>query len=395
MDEFLDRDYKIEGLTKNSTSEKAKLVLEAASSNTVSRKRFVFITTNNGSHNGGSEVLWIEAVFRLRELGHDVIVIIKKWLPYPLFFSKFAEAGVKVYFKESLKFESVVDFSPDHVVISTGCQDEGVEWYEQCKENSIQYSIINQLTKEVSVWPINAKNNGRVKDGYQSAEKVFFTCHNNHQVMESRLNSKINNYDIHFNPFHMDRDISLPFPPTETTLKIAVPARLLTIHKGQDIIIELLAQKKWKDRKLEVTFYGDGPDKEKLADMANKLDVTNVFFVDRVNDISKIWAENHIILLASKMEGLPIVLVGAMMCGRTAVVTDIGGHAELIDDNVNGFVAHGTSVHALDEALERAYQRKHEVEELGKLARKKVLSYLPEDPVQDYVNKLLSLIKTQ
>lgn len=392
MNQFLDRDYIIDGVSKNSTSELAKITLDLVSNSVSSRKRFVFITTNNGSHNGGSEVLWIESAIRLRELGHDVVVVIKRWYPYPPFFKKFADAGIKIYFKETLVFQSIVDFYPDHVVISTGCQDEGVEWYEKCQDNSIPYSIINQLTKEESIWPINVNKNTIVKKGYTSAEKIFFTCHNNHQLMEARLNSKIDNYDIHFNPFHMDRNISIPFPSIESGLKIAVPARLLTIHKGQDAIIELLAQDKWRDRQLQINFYGDGPDKEKLVDLAHKLNVRNICFIDRINDVSKIWAENHIILLASKMEGLPIVLVGAMMCGRTSVVTDVGGHAELVDDNVNGFVAHGTSVRALDDALERAYQRKDEVEKLGSLARNKILSYMPVDPVQDYVNKLLNLI---
>ncbi|WP_434997446.1 glycosyltransferase [Vibrio scophthalmi] len=392
MNQFLDRDYIIDGVSKNSTSELAKITLDLVSNSVSSRKRFVFITTNNGSHNGGSEVLWIESAIRLRELGHDVVVVIKRWYPYPAFFKKFADAGIKIYFKETLAFKSIVDFYPDHVVISTGCQDEGVEWYEKCQDNSIPYSIINQLTKEESIWPINVNKNTMVKKGYTSAEKVFFTCHNNHQIMEARLNSKIDNYDIHFNPFHMDRNISIPFPSIESGLKIAVPARLLTVHKGQDAIIELLSQDKWRDRQLQINFYGDGPDKEKLVDLAHKLNVRNICFIDRVNDVSKIWAENHIILLASKMEGLPIVLVGAMMCGRTSVVTDVGGHAELVDDNVNGFVAHGTSVRALDDALERAYQRKDEVEKLGSLARNKILSYMPVDPVQDYVNKLLNLI---
>ena len=209
--------------------------------------------------------------------------------------------------------------------------------------------------------------------------------------MESRLNSKINNYDIHFNPFHMDRNISIPFHHMDKGIKIAVPARLLTIHKAQDVIIKVLAKKKWLNRDVHVNFYGDGPDKEKLLNLANKFNVTNISFINRIKDVSSIWKDNHIILLASKMEGLPIVLVGAMMCARVPVVTDVGGHAELVDDDVNGFVASQSTVRALDEAMERAYARKDELENIGKLARKKVLDYIPEDPVQNFIDKITDL----
>jgi glycosyltransferase involved in cell wall biosynthesis len=393
MNQFLDRDYKIDGITKNSTSKVAKKTLSSIVDTVNDRGRFVFITTNNGSYNGGSEVLWVESALKLRELGNDVVVVIKRWHPFPSFFKQFSDAGIKIYFKESLVFKTIVNFAPDLVVISTGCQDEGVEWYEQCKDSSIPYSIINQLTKEESVWPINVHENERVKVGYSSAEKIFFTCYNNHQVMQKRLKSTIDNYDIHFNPFHMDRNISISFPSLESGLKIAVPARLLTVHKGQDVIIEVLAKKKWVDRNIQVNFYGDGPDKEKLVAMASELNVSNICFIDRVTDVSEIWEENHIILLASKMEGLPIVLVGAMMCGRTPVVTDVGGHAELVDDNVNGFVAYGTTVDVLDDALERAYQRKDEVEQLGSLAREKILDHIPVNPIKNFVDKLLALSK--
>ena len=391
MNEFLDRDYQFDGIAKNSTSEIANKAFDSVMSSAKERGRFVFVTTNNGSFNGGSEVLWMETAIKLRELGHDVVVVIKRWYPFPEFFKEFADRGIKIFFKESLVFKNIVDFQPDLMVVSTGCQDEGVDWYEQCKEYAIPYAIINQLTKEEHLWPIDIHKNARVKDGYSSAEKVFFTCQNNHKIMESRLKSKISNYDIHFNSFHMDRNISLPFPDLETGIRIAVPARLLTIHKGQDVIIKLLSRKKWKDREVQVNFYGDGPDKEQLISLAKEFNVSNVCFIDRVNDVSKIWEENHIILLASKMEGLPIVLVGAMMCARMPVVTDVGGHAELVDDNINGFVAHGTSVDALDDAMERAYERKDEIEKLGKLARDKVLDYMPLDPVQEFSDKIIQI----
>ena len=56
-------------------------------------------------------------------------------------------------------------------------------------------------------------------------------------------------------------------------------------------------------------------------------------------DVESIWASHHALVLPSRSEGLPLVVVEAMLCGRPAIVTDVAGNAELIQDGVSGFVA--------------------------------------------------------
>ncbi|MDC1505577.1 glycosyltransferase [Winogradskyella sp.] len=70
-------------------------------------------------------------------------------------------------------------------------------------------------------------------------------------------------------------------------------------------------------------------------------------------------------LIPSDGEGLPISLIEAAISGRTAVVTDVGGNTEIIVDNETGFVACAPTPHSFSEALERAWKRKEEWEEMG------------------------------
>jgi len=92
------------------------------------------------------------------------------------------------------------------------------------------------------------------------------------------------------------------------------------------------------------------------------------------------------------MEGLPIVLVGAMICARVPILTDIGAHREVVDDNINGFIAEKPTIKAIDEALERAFQKSPAWEEIGQKARLRILSYLPStDPVDDFISKIIPL----
>ena len=66
-----------------------------------------------------------------------------------------------------------------------------------------------------------------------------------------------------------------------------------------------------------------------------------------------IWAKEQILVLPSRQEGLPIALVEAMMAGRPAVVTDVGGNREVIDEGITGFIAEAPTVCAVSAALER------------------------------------------
>jgi glycosyltransferase involved in cell wall biosynthesis len=73
-----------------------------------------------------------------------------------------------------------------------------------------------------------------------------------------------------------------------------------------------------------------------------------------------IWRENHVLVLASRAEGLPIVVVEAMLCGRICIVTDVGNNTEVIEDGVDGSIAKCASATGIRDALERAWERRTE-----------------------------------
>jgi glycosyltransferase involved in cell wall biosynthesis/ubiquinone/menaquinone biosynthesis C-methylase UbiE len=355
-------------------------------------KRLVFLTTNDGAPNGGSEQLWIETAIKCQKLGHQVMIIIKKWDPEPSFIQLFYDLGIKIIFKGNNEFNEMFSFNPDLLIISTGDQDEGIEWYDKCKKSNISYIIINQLTKEPEYWPIRKDINEKVKSGYLGAAKVFFTCENNHKVMEKRLNCQILNAIKHYNPFHIEKNSFVPFPPMDNGLKIAIPANLVQIHKGQHMAIELFNWDKWRERPIQLNLYGRGTDEKVLKAMVKEYALKQVVFHQPTPDLLTIWRDNHAIFMPSFMEGLPVVLVSAMICARVPILTDIGGHREVVDDNINGFIAKKPAVDALDEALERAYQKSDMWEEMGKKAREKILSFLPpNDPVEDFISKIIPL----
>jgi len=68
------------------------------------------------------------------------------------------------------------------------------------------------------------------------------------------------------------------------------------------------------------------------------------------------------------------------------------GIKELVEDNVNGFLAKAPTVELIDEAMERAWQRKDEWEEMGKLATEKARKLIPADPVKIFSDQLKELL---
>ena len=94
------------------------------------------------------------------------------------------------------------------------------------------------------------------------------------------------------------------------------------------------------------------------------------------------------LVLPSRYEGLPLALVEAMWCGRPAVVTDIGGNAELCVDNETGFVAPAATLSSFAHGLQRAWDRRKEWPRLGQAARARVENQIPKDPVALFCERL-------
>lgn len=385
---FLNRDYRIADTEKNSEHPGIAKLLTQADNLTGRRKRVAIITTNNGSHNGGSEMLWQESALALRQNGHDVLVLIKNWQPTPAIVKTLQVAGVRILFKDSDGFNSLIEARPDLTVVSIGDQDEGIEYYPNLVDAGLRYVIVNQLTKEARFWPIREKKQKPVRRGYRNADTVFFTSRNNHRVMESRLGCDLSNGATHFNPYHIDRTIVPAYPSEEDGFQVAIPSKLLFIHKGQDLLLEVLQQSNWKSRNVQFNFYGEGPDRSKIEDAIREHQLNHLHLKGRVDDIAEIWRDNHALLMPSRMEGMPIMVISALLSARTCILTDIGGHAEVVRDNETGFIIPSPEISDVAATLERSYAERANWQAMGQQGRKDILKFLPEDPVADFLEKL-------
>jgi glycosyltransferase involved in cell wall biosynthesis len=90
-----------------------------------------------------------------------------------------------------------------------------------------------------------------------------------------------------------------------------------------------------------------------------------IVFHGMVTDVREIWKQNHLLIMSSHLEGMPLAVVEAMLCGRICIVTNVGGNTEWITDGKNGFIAEAPTVPSVLHTLERAWQLVDNWQQMG------------------------------
>jgi len=92
------------------------------------------------------------------------------------------------------------------------------------------------------------------------------------------------------------------------------------------------------------------------------------------------------------MEGQSLALIEALYLNRAAIVTNVGGASEIVEDNVTGFIANSATLEDLDDAMERAWAKREKWEDMGLAAGKKIRALKPENAVSFFNEKVMSII---
>lgn len=371
----------------------------------------ILFITDIGSPWGGSEELWSKAARILIKEGYQVHASIGWFGTVHPKVQELIDLGIHVRFRKNnvrafirkvadyknsdflYKFRSNIEkhinqTSPDLILFSQSHIFSAWRPMLYAKKNNLKYAVVSQLNSELS-WP-NDNNYKRIRQAFLSAEKCFFVSKGNLQLLETQLALRLPNSVIVSNPFNMAEVIGLEWPQT-ASLNIAFVGRLDFIHKGIDILFNSFANKKWQNRNYQLNIYGTG-DIELAKELINFLKIKNVVFHGQVNNIHDIWRHNHILALASRYEGMPLVMIEAMFCKRAVLATDVAGHGELITDGKTGFLAAAAHPKLFENKLEEVWQRKDELEQMGINAFNNICSVLQDLPETSFANKIKRLL---
>jgi glycosyltransferase involved in cell wall biosynthesis len=280
--------------------------------------------------------------------------------------------------------------APDLICISNGSCADDIPLLEICMRAGFPYVILAQANAE-QLWPDDQRAR-MLLDLYRNARRSFFVSNSNQRLLETQLGVQLTNAEIVRNPFNVRREAAPAWPPTNGLVSLACIGRLDPGAKGQDILLNVLARDVWRARPIRVSFFGKGRSEEGLRRLAERLQLQKrVRFCGHIDNIESVWATHHALVLPSRYEGLPLAIVEAMHCGRPAIVTDVAGNAEIVEDGVTGFVAEAATEHHFHLALDRAWNQLQNWQKIGAAAAAAIKELVPADPAGDFAQKLLKL----
>lgn len=277
---------------------------------------------------------------------------------------------------------------PDLVLISQGINFDGIAYAYQCFKLNIPYLIVTHKAVDF-FWP-QPNDRAYMKETLLNAKRCLFVSEHNRKLTEEQFGIRLQNSDIVVNPVKTQVE-PLPYPAVDKGYRLACVGRLFVIDKGQDMLLRILSQPKWRGRNISIHFFGAGPDLDGLKEMAQLLKVENISFAGYTNDLKRIWNDHHALILASRSEGLPLTIIEAMSLGRPVIATNAGGNGEVIQDGVTGFISE-VSETDLDKTMENAWSKRGEWQNMGIKAAEYINELIPKEPEQLFVNLICNIL---
>lgn len=372
--------------------------------------KIVFISLMKILPWGGSEELWYKTAKLATAHGHSVSSLTQYWptVPNKIFelqqlgidtqfyytptYSIADRIGIKLRLKKNI-LEIVPSISADVYVISNGSVFDFIYHRQTIKEILVTgkpYIMISQHNVEHGNVMADIFRNYAI-DVINKSRGFFFVSERNLRVAERQIPYKLDNATVISNPLNIDTISIKPYPASDSLLMACV-ARLDCDFKGQDILLQVLSTGLWKGRAFRLNLYGAGPHLDYLARLIKFYDLNDkVFLAGHVNDIDELWGLNQVLVLPSLSEGTPLALVEAMLSGRAAVSTDVGGNATYIIDGETGYLADVASVKCLSNVLEKLWINKSFLPDMGIKAfnrAKEITDLHPDQTLLSFIEKV-------
>ena len=363
---------------------------------------------------GGSEELWSRAALDFLAQGMEVSASVREWKPLHARMRQLSEKGVELWLRpqsypilklgwQRIAHRGVSSTTlevrrmlgarkPTLVIFSSGGPYPPIDLVELCMEKGIRFVTIGQANWDWN-W-IDDEHAARCRRGLSAAIRCFFVSRANLALTEKQLGCQLSNAEVVWNPFNIDYKASPSWPALGSNgeLRLACVARLDPAFKGHDILFEALSTREWATRNWRLYLYGEGPVRNVLERLVQHFGISRRVVFAGHRPVEEIWASNHVLVMPSRAEGLPLAIVEAMLCARPVLASDVAGNSEIVEDGVTGFLADAPTVRSVGNALERLWASRPNIEAMGKAGAKKIRELVPPDPVRQFTDKIKSLL---
>jgi glycosyltransferase involved in cell wall biosynthesis len=367
--------------------------------------KIAFVSLMRGANWGGSEELWSKTALRALSEGHKVETLTYGWDPLSPRLLKLQEAGVstKFYYGESTalldriavklrvkkrKIEMLPSVEADVCVISNGSIWDFIRLrpvtdhilatgkpYIILAHNTLDYGdILDEQQREYAIRVL------------EKAARVLFVSERNWRGAERQLAHPIRGAQVVANPVNIRKAFIKPFPTSERLLMASVGS-LDCSFKGQDLMLEALNGAVWKERDFLLRIYGTGPHTQYLHHLIASYGLQGkVTLEGHVSDVDGIWEASQVLVLSSVTEGVPMVVVEAMLSGRAVVGTDVGAVDLYVKEGETGFLVPVAKAKYLAEGLEKLWNSRARLKEMGEHAFKHAIAITDATPEENFLN---------
>lgn len=252
---------------------------------------------------------------------------------------------------------------PDIVVIHEVYHKEYLKIGQNLTNNNIPYIIVPH-----GCLATVAQKKKKIKKII--ANKLFFSKFiKNAVALQCLSQNERNNTNFHLNKFIGTNGVSIPINKkttfSEKEIKIVYIGRLDFYHKGIDLMLEAISQKKDYFKENNCKFYIYGPDYANRRKVVKKLIEHNnvqdiVTLLDAVSGAEKeqTLLNADIFIQTSRFEGMPLGILEALSYGIPCLVTEGTNVGDYIENYNAGWVAKTNSISIADKLTEVIFEKK-------------------------------------
>ena len=215
---------------------------------------------------------------------------------------------------------------------------------------------------------IKDKIYNRINWVYLKKIPVILTVSDTTKELLTRRGIDPDRIKVVFNAIECDENIIRERNRTRTSGDVlnVIAAGRLSREKGYDVLLEAVALIGKSAPSFVISIYGHGPDEEMLKNMADKLGITDrVKFRGFVDNIKPLLRRADFMVLPSRSEGMPNVVLEAWSQKLGVLSTAVGGVPEMIESGQNGLLVPSEDPKALSEGLLDALNNPGQMDKYG------------------------------
>ncbi len=139
--------------------------------------------------------------------------------------------------------------------------------------------------------------------------------------------------------------------PEKDRIEIVAAGRL-SFEKGYDVLLKAVSLVKDGTPDFRISIYGSGPEEDRLRSMISEFKVSdNVNLCGFVDDILPVFRKADFMVLPSRSEGMPNVILEAWSQALGVLSTAVGGVPDMIEDGESGLLVEPENPEKMAEKL--------------------------------------------